>query len=166
MLKTIQKFTLPVLLLAASSGCDEQLVQPNHAFAIIPNGGSSGPGGLAENPGEQYAFPEIIEQVFYPGYDLFAEYKCKTWRITWPWIDSDYNDELIPTVLSVNSGNLNSIAYLNNNSPALTHNSTMSLYYGQRVQSANDMWWELDHSFDENGSLDMESAFRKGKLFS
>lgn len=115
----------------------------------LGGGGHDGPGGFEENPDGRYPYPEIIEKEYIPPYDLFAEEKCLAWRITWPWYDDDFDSEKIPTVLSFNTGALNSINYLNNTSPGNTHNGTLSLYYNYKVESANTMWSELTYSFGE-----------------
>jgi hypothetical protein len=159
MFKSIFRIAYTTALIVVLTSCEDHLVQPKSpAFGKKSNGDRDMPGGFQQNPGETYAYPEIIEQEFIPSNEYFAYFKCRTWRITWPWIDGDYNSDLVPTVLSVNSGQLNSIEFLNNNSPSLTYNSTMSLYYQRRVESASTMWWQLDHSFDDAGSEDMESV--------
>jgi len=139
-----------------TSACDDNMLQRNsQATGATTLGGDGRPGGLKPNPGESYRFPEIIETEFIPPYEFFAETKCLTWRITWPQYDSDYSSQYIPTVLSLNNGELNSFNFLNGTHPQNTHNSTISLYYHQEVKSANIMWDELDHSFDTDGYEEM-----------
>jgi hypothetical protein len=147
--------------------CEDNGIQRN----AQPIGGKTlggrddGAGGFKQNPGETYPYPEIIEREFIPPYDLFDGVKCLTWRITWPSYDSDYDYELIPTVLSLKSGGLNSFRYLNNSAPQLTYNSIMSLYYDSKVESTNSMWSELDHSFGPEASDEMQTVyFVKGSV--
>lgn len=155
MLKSISKLTLAAVLIAVASGCDEQFIQPNNGLGKKTNEGTDRPGGFKQNPGESYPYPEIIEQEFIPDYDLYANYKCRTWRITWPVIDSDYNFEMIPSIFSVHSGALHSISYLNHGAPSLTFNSTMTLFNGNKIEAAKDVW-ELDYGFWPPEAADMD----------
>jgi hypothetical protein len=157
MLRTnLQVWCLGMVILALA-GCEDHLLQrdqPTFGGKTIGDG-REGPGGFKQNPGETYPFPEIIETEFIPSYEFFDYRMCKAWRITWPLYDSDYDLDLIPSVLSLNNGELNSFNYLNNTSPENTYNSTLSLYYGSRVESAGVMWDQLTYSFDAE---DMESV--------
>ena len=166
MLKSMLRIACTTALIVVAASCENSHIQPNNpGFGKKSNDDRDRPGGFQQNPGETYSFPEIIEQEFIPSYEYFAGFKCRTWRITWPWIDGDYNADLIPTVLSVNSGELNSFEFLNNNAPSNTYNSTMSLYYQRRVESAGTMWWQLNHSLDEGASNEMEGVrFAKGNV--
>jgi hypothetical protein len=132
------------------TGCEDHLLQRDEATigGKTIRDGREGPGGFKQNPGETYPYPEIIETEFIPPYEYFAYQKCRTWRITWPAYDSDYDPDLIPSVLSLNNGELNSFNYLNNTSPENTYNATLSLYYGSKVESASTMWDQLYYSFD------------------
>lgn len=96
-------------------------------------------------PGQTVHSAEIIHQEFVPTNPFFANMKCKAWRITWPEY-GDANGSTIPTVLSLTSGSLSSIYYLNHADPLLTLNSTLSLYKDQRVYASIDLP-DLDHSF-------------------
>jgi hypothetical protein len=123
------------------------------------------PGGFKQNPGESYPYPEIIYQEFVPSNVNLDEMKCLTWRITWPLYDSDFNDDLIPTVLSVTTGELNSIQYLNNTDPHNTFKTTLSLYLNRKLYASNDMLPYLDHLDHPGGIWDNEwTYFKKGNV--
>lgn len=137
------------------SGCMDSEIQRNPQTI---GGKTSGPvdgrpGGFQQNPGESYPYPEIIYQEFVPSYHLWQGTKCRTWRITWPAYDSDYDKDLIPTVLSLSSSQLNSIEYLNNTDPQLTYNSHLSLYNDRIVYSSDNMLVSLDHLFDTEKTM-------------
>lgn len=146
------------MLVLTLAGCEDSLMQRNQQTVggKTFGGGDEGPGGFTENPDGRYPFPEIIETEYIPSYDLFNETKCLAWRITWPAYDDDFDIDKIPTVLSVNNSALNSINYLNNTSPGNTHNGTFSLYFNDKVESANTMWTELTYSF---GAESMETVY-------
>ena len=157
MLKSkIQVWCIVVTILTLAA-CEDNLLQRNQSTigGKTLGDGRDGPGGFKQNPGETYPFPEIIETEFIPPYEFFDYRKCRTWKITWPAYDSDYDPDLIPSVLSLNNGELNSFNYLNSTSPENTYNSTISLYYGSRVESAGTMWDQLTYSFYGE---DMESV--------
>jgi len=161
MLKFISKGLCVIVTLFTISACEDNMLQRN---AQSPDGKTFGgdggrPGGFKQNPGESYPFPEIIETEFIPRYDLFEEFKCLTWKITWPEYDGDYSSQYIPTVLSLNNGELNSFNFLNNTDPENTFNSTMSLYYSQKVATTITMWDELDYTFGLEDSPEMETVF-------
>jgi hypothetical protein len=147
--------------------CDDQLMQRNQPTVGTKTIGRNPgmPGGFQENPGESYPFPNVSHAVHIPGYAPFAYEKCLTWRIGWPWYDSDYDYNLIPTVLSVTNGELNSFNLLNNTDPQNTFNSTMSLFYSNKVESASMMWDELDYTFSTPGYQSMDPVqFIKGNV--
>jgi hypothetical protein len=154
--------TLSIFLLTS---CEDTMLQKTvHSQGEkAPGNNRSGPGDKKANPGETYRFPEIVETEFIPNSSAFDDMKCLTWKITWPVYDSDYDTELIPTVLSLNNSELNSINFLNSTDGQNTYNSTLSLYYGSKVESANTMWNELYYSFGTEESEDMETVyFEKG----
>lgn len=165
MFKPIFKVMCVGVVLFSLSACEDHLMQrsPQTVGGKTIGGGGDRPGGFKTNPGEAYSYPEVTYQEFIPEYELFAQFKCHAWRIEWPWIDDDYNYRLIPTVLSVNDGSVRSFNYLNNNDPQQTFNGTLSLYYNERLESARDMWDELDYTFNTPGYETMESVqFVKG----
>lgn len=153
--------SISILILVS---CEDSLLQKStESGGNTPRRNGGHPGDKEANPGPSYRFPTIIETEFIPSSDAFDYMKCLTWKITWPSYDSDYNAELIPTVLSLNNSELNSINFLNSTHPQNTYNSTLSLHYGSRVESANTMWNELYYSFGTEESEDMESVyFEKG----
>ena len=107
-----------------------------------------GPGGFTDHPlGDRYPYPQIIDKVYIPPYDLFANTKCLAWRITWPEYAGSADIERIPTVFTLN-GALNSFYVLNGALPQKTYNTKFSLYYDNKVISSNGMWDELEHTFD------------------
>lgn len=155
----LTQFCVVVVLLGMMlSGCEDNLMQRNQQTVggKTIGGGHEGPGGLTENSNGRYPYPEIIEREYISRYDLFSETKCLAWRITWPTYDDDFDTEKIPTVLSVNNSALNSVYYLNNTSPGNTHKGTFSLYFNNKVESANTMWTELTYSF---GADEMETVY-------
>jgi len=103
------------------------------------------PGGFQQNPGESYPNPEIFYQEFVPPEPSLSEWRCHTWRITWPMYDSDFDQELIPTIFSIGSGNLNSLNFINNQSPHVTFKTTMSLHINRKIYSSSDMMLFLDY---------------------
>lgn len=153
--------------LLSLSACEEQFIQrsPSTVGGKTIGGGGDHPGNFKPNNGESYAFPEITYQEFIPAYEPFSHTKCKTWRIEWPWYDSDYDFNLIPGVLSMKTGDLNSFNLLNSQDPDNTFNSTISLFYGNRVEGTRGMWNELDHTFGTTGYDDMDWVqFIKGNV--
>lgn len=163
----ISKVMCVSFALLSLSACEEQLIQrsPSTVGGKTIGGGGDRPGGFKGNPGESYTFPKVIYQEFVPSYEPFAEFKCRTWRIEWPWYDSDYDFNMIPTMLSVNTGELNSFNFLNNGEPQSTFNSTLSLHYGSRVESTSTMWDELDYTFNTPGDDAIEKVdFIKGNI--
>lgn len=148
MINQLSKVLFTGLVLFTMASCEDAL-QKNDAIAgKTRNGHGSHPGDIKSNPGDSYRYPEIIEREYVPPYDLFSEYKCRTWRIAWPDYADDFDSDFIPTVLSLNNGELNSFNFLNNTHPNNTFNGTISLFYSQRVQSAHVMWPELDYVGD------------------
>ncbi len=155
MLHVIKKTTIGILFLTAAACTDTMFDRGSQ--------GITGAAGERENraidskaiPGG-YRYPTIIEREYISPHDAFSYYKCKAWRIEWPSYANSYDAGLIPTVLSVNNGALNSFNYLNSTSPLNTFNATMSLYYENKLESANSMWDELDHTFDN--ASDMETV--------
>lgn len=105
--------------------------------------------------------PKVIRTEHIPPYALFATHKCIKWRIEWGYFLPSYNQLLIPSVFSVIDNSINSIDYLNSSSPALTRKTTMSLYYGSKVEGSRNMV-ELDHVFGAVG-MDIPN-FKKGNL--
>src|SRR5689334_17592659 len=136
MFKVIQKAMCVCLALLSLSSCEEQLVQRRQSTVggKTIGGGGNDPGDFKINNGESYAFPKVTYKEFIPEYDQFAYFKSRTWRIEWPWYDDDFDFNLIPGVLSVSSGELNSFNFLNNGEPETTFNTTLSLFYGDRVE--------------------------------
>lgn len=108
-------------------------------------------------PGQTINSPEIIHQEFVPSNLFFANMKCKAWRIIWP-AYGDADGSTIPTDLSLTSGCLSSVYYLNHSDPLLTHHSTLSLYKGQRVYASIDMP-DLDHSFGNIAHQTMQFVY-------
>lgn len=106
--------------------------------------------------------------MFVPPEPALSDWKCHTWRITWPLYDSDYDQDLIPTIISIGSGNLNSLNFINNQSPHVTFKTTMSLYINRKLYSTNDMlpfldfldypWgeWENHHTLFKKGNVPLE----------
>ena len=149
------------------AGCMEPEMQKNPpAIGGKTNGPvRERPGGFQENPGETYPYPEIVYQEFVPSNVNLDYMKVVTWRITWPSYDSDFNDDLIPTLLSVSTGELNSIAYLNNADPDETFKTTLSLYLNRKLYASNEMLSQLDHLDHPGGVWDNEwTYFKKGNV--
>jgi hypothetical protein len=163
MFQLVSKLMCIGIMAVAIVSCEDSLMQRNPPTVGGKTlGDGRGPGDYKQNPGESYRFPEIIETEYIPRQNLFDEWKCLAWKITWPSYDSDYDSEMIPTVLSLNNSELNSINFLNNTHPQNTHNGTMSLYYNYKVESANTMWTELEYSL---GAESMETVyFAKGDV--
>jgi hypothetical protein len=169
MLNAISKAMCISAVVLTLSACEDHMVQrSDQAVGGKTSGGGGGgdrPGGFKQNPGESYPFPTVTFTEFIPSYDPFSYFKCHAWRIEWPWYDDDFDYNLIPGVLSVNSGELNSFNFLNSTVPSNTFNSTFSLFYGDRVEGAGNMWDELEYSFNTPGYQDMESVqFAKGNV--
>lgn len=167
MFKAISKVMCVSLALLTLSACEEQFIQrsqPTVGGKVVLGGGDH-PDGFKGNPGESYPFPNVSYQEFIPTYEPFAYLKTKTWRIEWPAYASDYDFNLIPTMLSLNTGELNSFNFLNNGEPESTFNSSLSLYYGNRVECTCNLWDELIYTFDTPGHETIESVqFLKGNL--
>jgi hypothetical protein len=150
MFKVILKVICVSAVALSISACEEQLIQRNHQTIGGKTSGEDDdrPGGFKDAPGESYPFPTVAEQEFIPAYDLFDDYKCKVWRIEWPWYDDDFDYNLIPGVLSLSTGELRSFNFLNTTEPENTYASTFSLFYADRVEQAGDMWDELEYTFN------------------
>jgi hypothetical protein len=101
----------------------------------------------------RYPYPEIIEREYIPRNDLFAHTKCLAWRITWPDYDASMDPEKIPTAFSKDTGFVNSIYFLNNTSAGNTYKCNFSLYYGNKVESANSMWDELIYTLGSGSNM-------------
>lgn len=146
--------------LLSLSACEDELVQKRHPTIGGKTIGDDDdrPGGFQQNNGETYPYPKVIFKELIPPYDLFASKKTLAWRIEWPWYDSDYDFNLIPGVLSVKTGELNSFSYLNNAEPQKTFDATLSLYYGNKVEGVISMWYELDYTFDTPGDDAIEDV--------
>jgi hypothetical protein len=156
----VKLLALASVMILALPGCEDNMFQRDQQTIggkTIGGGGYDGPGDLTENPDGRYPYPEIIEQEYIPSYDLFAHTKCLAWRITWPEYAGNYDTDLIPTVFSRQTGLVNSFNFLNNTSAQNTYKGNFSLYYGNKVESANTMWTELDYSFGAGGN--METAY-------
>jgi hypothetical protein len=156
---------LTVAALTALGCVDSQFERdPSPVYGIQDgNGGRDVPEGLVGNPDGRYPYPEIIEREYIPPYDLFSNYKCLAWRITWPTYEAGVDPEKIPTVFSHSTGLLNSIWFLNNTSPGNTYKGKFSLYYGNKVESANTMWSELTYSFGAGNNMET-TYFAKKEL--
>lgn len=96
--------------------------------------------------GPSTPYPTILRQTFVPGSSLVDHTKCLTWRISWPEYAAGYDHNLIPTVMTLTAGQLNSFNYLNQSSPQTTYASTLSLYHDNKVQGTAGMWMELDYA--------------------
>ncbi len=144
------------ILVMTLAGCEDNAFQRDHRSVggkTIGGGGFDGPSDF-ENSNGTYPYPKIIEREYIPSYEFFAYTKCLTWRIEWPEYDGSYDINQIPTVLSRHTGVLNSFNFLNNNSAQQTYNGTFSLYFENKVESANTMWNELDHSFGAGNNME------------
>lgn len=144
------------MLALTLSSCEDSLFerdQPTVAGKTIGEGSKDLPEGLMDNRDGRYPYPEIIEREYIPRYDLFNHTKCLAWRITWPAYDASMDPEKIPTVFSKETGFVNSFYFLNNTSPGNTYKCNFSLYYGNKVESANTMWTELIYSFEAGSNM-------------
>lgn len=144
------------MLALTLSSCEDSLFERDqHTVAgkTIGEGGNDLPEGLMDNRDGRYPYPEIIEKEYIPSNDLFNHTKCLAWRITWPAYDASMDQEKIPTVFSKDTGFVNSIYFLNNTSPGNTYKCNFSLYYGNKVESANTMWTELTYSFNAGSNM-------------
>jgi hypothetical protein len=99
-----------------------------------------------EGSGQTYPYPTILHQTFIPNSPLVDHTKCLTWKISWPEYAAGYDENMIPTVMTLTGGQLNSINFLNQNSPQNTYATTLSLYHDNKVQGSYLMWMELDHA--------------------
>lgn len=159
MVHVIKKATLVITLLMLSACVDSMLERGSQKVTDITDERNGHSGGDTEGiPPGAVRFPKIIEREYIPRYELFSHVKCRAWRIEWPSYSNSYDAGLIPTVLAVDNGALNSFKFLNGTSPSNTYNATMSLYYENTLESANNMWDELDHSFDDEAISEMESV--------
>ena len=144
------------MLALTLSSCEDSLLerdQPTVAGKPTGEGGKDLPEGLPDNRDGRYPYPEIIEREYIPRNDLFNHTKCLAWRITWPVYDAFVDPEKIPTVFSIETGFVNSFHFLNNTSPENTYKCNFSLYYGNKVETANTMWTELPYSFDAGSNM-------------
>lgn len=134
-------------VLFALSACDDHVVERSTQPLRGASAGETGhPDKKAPDPGSNFSFPEIIETEFIPTKQVHTAMKCRAWRITWPAYSNTYNGDFIPTILSLNNGELNSIHFLNNTDKQNTYNGTLSLYANQKVKSADTMWPDLIHA--------------------
>jgi len=144
------------LLALTLSSCEDSLFQrdqPTVTGKPTGEGGKDLPKQSPDNGDGRYPYPEIIEREYIPSNDLFAHTKCLAWRITWPAYDASMDPEKIPTVFSKETGFVNSLHFLNNTSPGNTYKCNFSLYYGNKVESANTMWTELIYSFNAGSNM-------------
>lgn len=144
------------MLALTLSSCEDSLFerdQPTISGTTLGEGGKDLPEGLMDDRDGRYPYPEIIEREYIPSNDLFNHTKCLAWRITWPAYDASVDPEKIPTVFSKETGFVNSIHFLNNTSPGNTYKCNFSLYYGNKVESANTMWTELIYSFEAGSNM-------------
>lgn len=139
------------MFLIFSVGCEESFMTRDQHPVLEGKtfgGGSEGPGSYTDHPnGDRYPYPEIVDKVFIPPYDLFAGMKCLAWKITWPDYEGTADIDKIPTVFRTN-GALNSFYYLNNVDPQNTYDTKFSIYYDDKVTSSNVLWNELDYTFN------------------
>ncbi len=145
------RFIIPVICIIVFGGCEDNFTTRDHDGVINEKtfgGDREGPGGYTDHPsGDRYPYPKVSKKEFIPPYPKFDYMKCLTWRIEWPDYAGSADIEKIPTVFSQN-GALNSFYFLNNQPPQTTYNTKFSLYFDNRLVSSNQLWWELDHSFD------------------
>lgn len=153
------------LLLAAFCSCEEQSItrqEPTPAIDLaVANSTPATLGGTIKN-GPSLPLPTIIEQTYVPANELFAHTRCRAWRVTWPIYPVGTNFNLIPTVFSVKSGNLNSFNYLNNTAASNTYQTTFNLYHNTKVETASTLWAELIHTFNAGDKMET-TYFTKSK---
>jgi hypothetical protein len=152
------RYPILVVCIIFFGGCEDSFTTRNQHGVINEKtfgGGHEGPGGYTDHPnGDRYQYPKIIKKEFIPPNSMFDYMKCLAWRIEWPEYAESADENKIPTVFGKN-GALNSFYYLNNVHPQNTYNGLFSLYYDEKVISANNLWYELDYSFDApTGSME------------
>lgn len=149
----LSHYLIAGILVLFFAGCEENLMTRTPDGAIdgktFGDGrGYEGPGTLTDHRnGDRYPYPEIIEREYIPPYKLFAYQKCLAWRITWPDYAESADVDKIPTVFSTN-GAFNSFYYLNNVDPQNTYNTKFSIYYDNKLICSNNLWDELDYTFN------------------
>ncbi|GAB3716893.1 hypothetical protein GCM10027592_58600 [Spirosoma flavus] len=165
-MKPINQITLFTLLLTALCGCEAPSItsqQPSSPANPLTQGSArTGVGDISNGP--SLPAPTISKQTYVPANDLWAETRCRAWRITWPTYPTGTDPKLMPTMFSVKDGIAYSFNFLNNTAAATTYKTDFNLYHDKKVASVYDMWSELTHVL--GGSDQLERTFFNKSKFS
>ncbi len=149
--------TIGALLLTLNSCQEDDLVSDRSGPTKTFDPPRKNPGDLADPSGPpRYPYPQIIEREYIPRYSRFAHTKSLTWRIAWPAYDEEVDASEIPTVFTLPHGALNSFNYLNGIDKQNTYNANFSLFYNDRVETAYNLWDELNIPLGDG--LDMQTT--------
>lgn len=120
----------------------------------------SGEGGPIKSGGQTLPAPTIIHQTYVPTNQLWAQTRCRTWRITWPTYPAGTSSNLIPTMFSVTTGTPYSFNYLNGTAAVTTYKTDFNLYHNNTLASVYDMWSSLTHVVGATDKIE-QSWFNK-----
>ncbi len=149
-MKPMHQVTAFSLLLMALCSCEEQSITRQEPTTATSQASArqSGEGGIIKSGGQPLPSPTVIEQTYVPTNEFFADFRCRTWRITWPTYPAGTNPNLIPTMFSVTNGTPYSFNFLNKTEAANTYKMDFNLYHNNNLASVYDMWSELIHVVD------------------
>lgn len=105
----------------------------------------------------------VSKKEYIPPYELFAYMKCVSRRYKWVDNINSYSANKIPGVIAFDPGGIYSFEYLNDAVPGKTENCVISLFYQNKLRSANIMWDELTYTFGYGLSME-EVKFAKPNI--
>jgi len=138
--KNVTLFMITGLLLAFTA-CEEDvesLGRNDKTMTVRPGG----PGDKVIIP-DGLPYPDVDEKIFTSSSRLHNNYRCRTWRITWPNYDQDVDPDEIHNYFAISNSTLYSFNYIMSIDPAEKQKLTLALYNHNRVissRSSGELW--------------------------